>query len=95
MPSLPHPTPERIRRTSLDLSHRPRFRFTASTAGRPMPRTTVSREFEHPADAFARARDDLRRFSVNSVKYAFIPFDERPAANDDVGKPGRADQKPE
>jgi adenosine deaminase len=54
-----------------------RFRVTVSCDNRLMSRTTLSREFALLSDAFDYGLDDLRWFSVNAAKSAFIPFDQR------------------
>ena len=41
-------------------------------------------------EAFGYALDDLRWFTINAMKSAFLPFDERLAIIDDVVKPGYA-----
>ena len=55
----------------------------------------MSREFEQLVDAFGYTLDDLQWFSVNAMKSAFIPFDERLAMINDVIKPGYAELKSE
>jgi adenosine deaminase len=41
-------------------------------------------------DAFGYGLDDLRWFTINAMKSAFLPFDERLAIIEDVVKPGYA-----
>jgi adenosine deaminase len=41
-------------------------------------------------EAFGYDFDDLRWFTINAMKSAFLPFDERLALIDDVIKPGYA-----
>jgi adenosine deaminase len=41
-------------------------------------------------EAFGYGLDDLRWFTINAMKSAFLPFDERLAIIDDVIKPGYA-----
>jgi adenosine deaminase len=55
-----------------------------------MSGTSLSREFEHLVEAFGYTLDDLRWFTINAMKSAFIPFDERLALIDEVIKPGFA-----
>lgn len=71
------------------------FRATVNTDNRLMSGTSMSREFEHLVDAFGYTLDDLQWFSVNAMKSAFIPFDERLAMINDVIKPGYAELKSE
>jgi adenosine deaminase len=54
-----------------------KFRVTVSCDNRLMSRTTLSREFALLSEAFDYGLADLRRFSVNAAKSAFLPFDER------------------
>jgi adenosine deaminase len=42
-------------------------------------------------EAFGYGWSDLQRFTINAMKSAFIPFDQRLALIDDVIKPGYAD----
>ena len=51
--------------------------MTVSCDNRLMSRTTLSREFALLSEAFGYELADLRRFSVNAAKSAFLPFDER------------------
>ena len=67
-----------------------RFRVTVNTDNRLMSGTTMSREMELLATAFGYDLSDMRWFTINAMKSAFIPFDERLALIDDVVKPGYA-----
>ncbi|WP_212908299.1 adenosine deaminase [Streptomyces sp. TS71-3] len=69
------------------------FRVTVNTDNRLMSGTTVSREFEHLVGTFGYTLDDIQWFTVNAMKSAFIPFDERLAMINDVIKPGFAELK--
>lgn len=66
------------------------FRVTVNTDNRLMSRTSLSREFSLLVDAFGYRWEDLRWFTVNAMKSAFIPFDERLALIEKVIKPGYA-----
>jgi len=66
------------------------FRVTINTDNRLMSGTTMTREFEKLAEAFDYSLKDFQWFTVNAMKSAFIPFDERLALIDDVIKPGYA-----
>lgn len=79
----------------IGLLRRLHFRATVNTDNRLMSGTCMSREFEHLVDAFGYTLDDLQWFSVNAMKSAFIPFDERLAMINDVIKPGYAELKSE
>ncbi|MEU8653278.1 adenosine deaminase [Streptomyces sp. NPDC048737] len=79
----------------IGLLRRLHFRATVNTDNRLMSGTSMSLEFEHLVDAFGYTLDDLQWFSVNAMKSAFIPFDERLAMINDVIKPGYAELKSE
>ncbi|MGW5261269.1 adenosine deaminase [Microbispora sp. NPDC004025] len=69
------------------------FRVTVNTDNRLMSGTSVSQEFARLVDAFSYDWDDLQWFTVNAMKSAFIPFDERLALINGVIKPGYAQMK--
>lgn len=71
------------------------FRLTVNTDNRLMSGTSMSREFEHLVDTFGYSLEDMQWFTVNAMKSAFIPFDERLAMINDVIKPGYAELKSE
>jgi adenosine deaminase len=79
----------------IGLLRRLHFRVTVNTDNRLMSHTTLSREFQHLAGAFGYTLDDMQWFTVNAMKSAFIPFDERLAMINDVIKPGYAALKSE
>jgi adenosine deaminase len=66
------------------------FRVTVNTDNRLMSGTSVGTEFEKLVDAFGYGLDDVQWFTINALKSAFIPFDERLALINDVVKPGYA-----
>ncbi|GAB3004273.1 adenosine deaminase [Mycobacterium bourgelatii] len=70
-----------------DLLARTRFRVTVNTDNRLMSDTTMSQEMHRLVEAFGYGWADLQRFTINAMKSAFIPFDERLAIIDDVIKP--------
>jgi adenosine deaminase len=63
------------------------FRVTVNTDNRLMSGTSVGRELEKLVDAFGYGLHDLQWFTVNALKSAFIPFDQRLALINDVVKP--------
>ncbi|MEV8590995.1 adenosine deaminase [Streptomyces sp. NPDC051180] len=71
------------------------FRATVNTDNRLMSGTTMSREFELLIEAFDYTLDDMQWFTVNAMKSAFIPFDERLAMINEVIKPGYAELRSE
>ncbi|WP_225837110.1 adenosine deaminase [Streptomyces sp. NK08204] len=79
----------------IGLLRRLHFRATVNTDNRLMSHTTMSQEFERLVEAFGYTLDDLQWFSVNAMKSAFIPFDERLAMINDVIKPGYSELKAE
>ncbi len=65
-----------------------RFRVTVNTDNRLMSGTSMSREMQLLVDEAGWTVDDLRWVTINAMKSAFLPFDERLAIIDDVVKPG-------
>ena len=63
------------------------FRVTVNTDNRLMSGTSMSREMALLVEAFDYGWADLRRFTINAMKSAFIPFDERLKIIDEVIKP--------
>jgi adenosine deaminase len=74
----------------IGLLRRLSFRVTINTDNRLMSGTTMTKEFVQLADAFGWGLDDFRWFTINAMKSAFIPFDQRLALIDGVIKPGYA-----
>ena len=67
-----------------------RFRVTLNTDNRLMSNTSMSQEMAQLVDAFGWGWDRLEWVTVNGMKSAFLPFDERLALIDGVIKPGYA-----
>jgi len=67
-----------------------RFRVTVNTDNRLMSGTSLGLEMQKLVDAFGYGPDDLRWFTVNAMKSAFLPFDERLELIDRTIKPGYA-----
>jgi adenosine deaminase len=67
------------------------FRVTVNTDNRLMSGTSMTREFTQLAEAFGYGWRDFQWFTVNAMKSAFVPFDERLAMINDVIKPGYAE----
>ncbi len=67
-----------------------RFRVTVNTDNRLMSDVTMSSEMAALAETIGYGWADLQRFTINAMKSAFIPFDERLAFINDVIKPGYA-----
>jgi adenosine deaminase len=66
------------------------FRVTVNTDNRLMSDVTLSGELHAVARAFDYGWEDLRWFTVNAMKSAFLPFDERLVLINDVIKSGFA-----
>jgi adenosine deaminase len=67
-----------------------RFRVTINTDNRLMSGTSMSREMALLVEAFGYGWAELQWFTVNAMKSAFIPFDERLALINEVIKPAYA-----
>jgi adenosine deaminase len=67
-----------------------RFRVTVNTDNRLMSGTSMTREMASLVEAFGYGMHDLRWFTINAMKSAFIPFDERLAIIDGTIKPAYA-----
>ena len=65
-----------------------RFRVTVNTDNRLMSRTSMSNEMFQLVQAFGWTMADLQRVTVNALKSAFIPFEERLEIIEEVVKPG-------
>ncbi len=72
------------------LLRRLRFRVTVNTDNRLMSQTSMTNEFSRLIDEFGYDLDDMQWFTVNAMKSAFIPFDQRLALINEVIKPGYA-----
>ncbi len=67
-----------------------RFRVTVNTDNRLMSGTSMTDEMWSLVQAFGHDASTLRWFTINAMKSAFLPFDERLALIDEVIKPGYA-----
>ena len=67
-----------------------RFRVTVNTDNRLMSRTSMTDEMWALVEAFGYRVEDLRWFTINAMKSAFLPFDERLRIIDGMVKPGYA-----
>ena len=80
----------------IDLLRRLRFRVTVNTDNRLMSDVTLSSEFAALDSAFGIGLGEMEWLTINALKSAFAPFDERLALINEVVKPGyarlRADQ---
>jgi adenosine deaminase len=67
-----------------------RFRVTVNTDNRLMSGTSMSREMALLVEAFGYGWAELQWFTINAMKSAFIPFDERLTIINEVIKPAYA-----
>lgn len=74
----------------IGLLTRLRFRVTVSTDNRLMSATTLSQEFDQLAEAFGYGWDEFEWLTINAMKSAFWPFDERLRMINGQIKPGFA-----
>ncbi|MCZ7457014.1 adenosine deaminase [Streptomyces sp. WMMC940] len=72
----------------IDLLRRLGFRVTLNTDNRLVSGTTMSREFQHMADAFGYGPEVFEHFTVAAVESAFLPLPERRRIIDEVIRPG-------
>ncbi|GAA2742941.1 adenosine deaminase [Terrabacter aerolatus] len=75
----------------ITLLRRLRFRVTLNTDNRLMSGTSMTREAALLRDHAGWTIEDLRWVTINAMKSAFIPFDERLEIIDGVIKPGYVD----
>jgi adenosine deaminase len=73
-----------------DLLRRLRFRVTVNTDNRLMSAVTLSSEFEALDQAFGIGLGEMEWLTINGMKSAFAPFDERLRIINEVVKPGYA-----
>jgi len=64
-----------------------RFRVTVNTDNRLMSRTCMSKEMALLVEAFGYGWAEVQWFTINAMKSAFIPFDERLAIINEIIKP--------
>jgi adenosine deaminase len=74
----------------IGLLHDLRFRVTVNTDNRLMSGTSMSREMALLAEAFGWGWAELQWLTINAMKSAFIPYDERLAIINEVIKPAYA-----
>jgi adenosine deaminase len=71
----------------IGLLRRLRFRVTVNTDNRLMSDTDMTREFAQLRDAFGWGFDDFEWLTINGMKSAFAPFDERLRIINEMVKP--------
>ena len=65
-----------------------KFRVTVNTDNRLMSGCSMTSEMTALVEAFGYGWDKLQWFTINAMKSAFLPFDERLALINEVIKPG-------
>ncbi len=68
-----------------------RFRVTVNTDNRLMSDTSMTGEMNALVEAFGYGLEDLRWFTINAMKSAFLPFDQRLKIIDETIKPAYAE----
>jgi adenosine deaminase len=79
-----------VREHPIGLLARLRFRVTVNTDNRLMSAITLSEELYNLVEAFGYGWDDLEWLTVNAMKSAFLPFDERLHITHSQVRPGFA-----
>ena len=74
----------------IDLLRRLRFRVTVNTDNRLMSGVTLSSEFAALDEAFGIGLGEMEWLTINAMKSAFAPFDERLRVISEIVKPGYA-----
>ena len=74
----------------IDLLRRLRFRVTVNTDNRLMSGVSMSSEFPALDEAFGIGLGEMEWLTINALKSAFAPFDERLRLINEVVKPGYA-----
>jgi adenosine deaminase len=67
-----------------------KFRVTLNTDNRLMSDTTMSKEFQAAQDTFGLTLDEFEKITINAMKSAFLPYDQRCDFIYSVIKPGYA-----
>ena len=82
--------PPSIREHPIDLLRRLKFRVTLNTDNRLISGVSMSSEFAALDEAFGIGLGEMEWMTINSMKSAFAPFDERLRIINEVVKPGYA-----
>jgi adenosine deaminase len=75
----------------IDLLRRLRFRVTVNTDNRLMSGISLTDEFATLSSTFGFGLDEMQWLTLNAIKSAFAPFDERLRLINGVIKPGYAE----
>jgi adenosine deaminase len=79
-----------VREHPIDLLRRLRFRVTVNTDNRLMSGVSMSSEFAALDEAFGIGLGEMEWLTINAMKSAFAPFDERLRIIQEIVKPGYA-----
>ena len=79
-----------VREHPFDLLRRLRYRVTVNTDNRLMSNVSLSSEFAALDEAFSLGLGEMEWLTINAMKSAFAPFDERLRIINEVVKPGYA-----
>ncbi|MEO8273547.1 MAG: adenosine deaminase [Chloroflexota bacterium] len=79
-----------VKEHPIDLLRRLRFRVTVNTDNRLMSGVSLSSEFQALDEAFGIGLGEMEWLTINAMKSAFAPFDERLRIINEVVKPGYA-----
>src|SRR6476469_1138248 len=79
-----------VREHPIDLLRRLRFRVTVNTDNRLMSGVSMSSEFAALDQAFGIGLGEMEWLTINALKSAFAPFDERLRLINEIVKPGYA-----
>ena len=79
-----------VREHPIDLLRRLRFRVTVNTDNRLMSNVSMSSEMQALDEAFGIGLGEMEWLTINAMKSAFAPFDERLRLINEVVKPGYA-----
>jgi adenosine deaminase len=74
----------------IDLLRRLRYRVTVNTDNRLMSGVSLSSEFAALDEAFRIGLGEMEWMTINAMKSAFAPFDERLRIINEIVKPGYA-----
>ena len=77
-----------LREHPFKILHQEKFRVTLNTDNRLMSSTSMTQEFEAAADTFGLSLDDFEKITINAMKSAFLPYDQRRNFIYSVIKPG-------
>ena len=64
--------------------------MTLNTDNRLMSHTSMTQEFEAAAETFGLTMDDFEKITINAMKSAFLPYDQRIEFIYSIIKPGYA-----